>query len=88
MNNKGDFNLSWKTCAKVIICVLIVFLCVHYWGSIEGFFGLLLGGMVAIFSGLAIAYILNIPMRFPPATARVTARFPWPCPSYALSPSC
>ena len=64
MNNKGDFNLSWKTCAKVIICVLIVFLCIYYWGSIEGFFGLLLGGMVAIFSGLAIAYILNIPMRF------------------------
>ena len=64
MGDKGDFNISWKTCMKLIISVLVVFLCIHYWGGIERFIGLLLGGMLAIFAGLVIAYIVNIPLRF------------------------
>jgi predicted PurR-regulated permease PerM len=60
----GEFNISWKTCLKLAISVLVVFLCIHYWGSIEGFIKLLLGGMLAIFAGLVISYIVNIPMRF------------------------
>ena len=60
----SEFKISWKTCLKLVICILIIFLCVHYWGSIEGFFGLLFSGMLAIFAGLVISYIVNIPMRF------------------------
>jgi len=41
-----------------------VFLIIRYWGSVESFVGLLLGGMLAIFAGLVISYIVNIPLRF------------------------
>jgi len=64
VDNKGNFQITWKTCIKLAITVLAVFLCVHYWGAIEGFVGLLFGGMLAIFAGLIIAYIVNIPLRF------------------------
>ena len=63
-DNKRGFTMSWKTCVKLIISVLIVFLCIHYWGAIEGLFGLLVNGTLAIFAGLVIAYVVNIPMRF------------------------
>ena len=63
-DGEGGLSISWKTCVKLVISVLIVFLCVHYWSAIEGFVGLLFGGMLAIFAGLAIAYIVNIPLRF------------------------
>ena len=64
MDNGGSFSINWKTCIKIGISVLAVFLIIHYWGSIEGFFGLLLGGLLAIFAGLVIAYVVNIPLRF------------------------
>ncbi len=61
---KRERPISWKTCVKLIISALIVFLCMRYWGAAEGFIGLLCGGTLAIFAGLIIAYIVNIPMRF------------------------
>ena len=64
MGDKRDFNISWKTCMKLAITVLVVFLCIRYWGAVESFVGLLFGGMLAIFVGLVIAYIVNIPLRF------------------------
>ena len=64
MGDKGNFSISWKTCIKLAVTVLVVFLCIRYWGAIEGFVALLIGGMLAIFAGLAIAYIVNIPLRF------------------------
>lgn len=64
MRDNRDFTISWKTCVKLIISVAIVFLITRYWGALEGFFGLLLGGTLAIFAGLVIAYVLNIPLRF------------------------
>ena len=64
MGDKGNVSIGWKTCMRVAITMLVVFLCVRYWGAIEGFVGLLLGGMLAIFAGLVISYIVNIPMRF------------------------
>ena len=61
----GDnFNISWKTCMRLAITVLAVFLCIRYWGGVESFISLLLGGMLAIFAGLVIAYVVNIPLRF------------------------
>ena len=64
MGNGFDFRITWKTCAKLVISVLIVFLFIRYWGAIEGVVGLFFGGMLAIFAGLTISYIVNIPMRF------------------------
>ena len=64
MGGNRDFNISWKTCMKLVISALVVFLCIRYWGGVESFFALLFGGMLAIFAGLAIAYIVNIPLRF------------------------
>ena len=64
MGDNHNFNLSWKTCTKLVISVLVVFLFIHYWGAVESFVGLLFGGMLAIFAGLVIAYIINIPLRF------------------------
>ena len=64
MDDDGNFNISWKTCVKIGISVLAVFLIIHYWSGIEGFFGLLFGGLLAIFAGLVIAYVVNIPLRF------------------------
>jgi len=49
---------------KLGISLLVIFLCIRYWGAAESFVGLLLGGMLAIFSGLVISYIVNIPLRF------------------------
>lgn len=64
MGDRRDFNISWKACMKLAITVLAVFLCIRYWGAVERFVGLLFGGMIAIFAGLVIAYVVNIPMRF------------------------
>ena len=61
---KGEFSIGWKTCMRLGITVLVVFLFINYWGSIEGFFQLLLSGTLAIFAGLVIAYVMNIPLRF------------------------
>ena len=64
MNEDHNFNISWKTCARLIICVLIVYLVIHYWGGIESLLALIISGLLAIFVGLMIAYLGNIPMRF------------------------
>ena len=64
MNDKEGLKISWKTCTKIGITVLVLFLLFRYWGSIEGFFELLFGGALAIIAGLVISYIVNIPLRF------------------------
>lgn len=63
MNNNGG-TVSWKTCVRLAITVLALFLCVRYWDAVEGIIGLLWGGLTAIFAGLIIAYVVNIPLRF------------------------
>ena len=66
MNDDRNFNLnfSWKALARVGISVLIVFLIIYYWAGIENLLALIFGGLLAIFVGLMIAYLANIPMRF------------------------
>lgn len=67
MNDKPDkvsIKVSWKMCMRVAITVFVVFLCMRYWGFLEEFVQLLLGGTLAIVAGLVIAYVLNIPLRF------------------------
>ena len=62
-DNKGP-SITWKTCFRLAFSVLVLFLLIRYWGAIEGFVGLLLGGLLAIFAGLVISYVVNIPLRF------------------------
>ncbi len=64
MENGPKFTISWKTCLKLIVSVAAIFLFTRYWGTFEGFVGVLLTGTLAIIAGLVIAYVLNIPLRF------------------------
>lgn len=57
-------KLEWKTCFKVGLSIFLLYLAIHYWGSVSGVLGTLLSAAVPIFIGLAIAYILNILMSF------------------------
>ena len=64
MSNKKDFTISWKTCVRLGVTVGVLALIAYFWGALEHFLELLLGGTFAIIAGLIIAYIINIPMRF------------------------
>ena len=64
MGDKEEFVISWKTCVRLAITVLVVLLFIYFWGALEEFLRLLLGGMLAIIAGLVISYIVNIPLRF------------------------
>ena len=61
---ESGIRIGWKTCMRVALSVLLIFLVIRYWEYAEHFIGLLLGGMLAIFAGLVIAYVINIPLRF------------------------
>ncbi len=55
---------SWKTCLRVGTSAFLLFLCVRYWDLAVGFLLLALRAATPIIAGCAIAFILNIPMRF------------------------
>lgn len=57
-------KLDWKTCLKIGVSVLALYLCIHYWGNIAGFIGLVVSASAPIFTGLIIAYAINILMCF------------------------
>ena len=64
MEDKGNIKISWKVCRRVAITVFAVFLCMRYWEYVETLVNLVLGGLLAVFAGLVISYVLNIPLRF------------------------
>jgi predicted PurR-regulated permease PerM len=64
MNDKPELNVSWRTYIRLVITVMVIFLCIRYWGAVENFVVLFFGGALAIFAGLIISYIVNIPLRF------------------------
>ena len=57
-------KFDWKTAFKIGLCVILVYLCIHYWSKISGFIGLIFSAAAPIFLGLAIAYCINILMSF------------------------
>ena len=61
---KKELTISWKTLMRIAITVLIVFLCIYYWGGFERILTILFSSLGAIMTGMVIAYIINIPMRF------------------------
>ena len=61
---KHQISVSWKSCLRIGATILLVLLCLRYLEPVEHFISLLIGGMLAIFAGFVISYIVNIPMRF------------------------
>lgn len=57
-------KLGWKTCFKVGASVFILYLCIRYWTSVEGFVGAFFGAAMPLLIGCAAAYIINIIMSF------------------------
>ena len=57
-------RLDWKTCIRVGISTVLVYLCISYWGSFAKFVKTAFVAASPIIIGSAIAYILNILMRF------------------------
>lgn len=55
---------SWKTCLRIGISAFLLFLCIRYWDVMVDFLLLALHAATPILVGCAIAFILNIPMRF------------------------
>lgn len=57
-------KLDWKTCVKVGISTVLVYLFIHYWDSFAKFVKLAFVAAAPLIIGSAIAYVLNILMRF------------------------
>lgn len=55
-------KLEWKTLLKAGVGIFALYLCIHYWPTIGGLLGTLLGAAVPLFIGFVIAYILNLLM--------------------------
>lgn len=57
-------NIKWKTCLRVGVTLILVYLCIYYWGAMSGFIGSVLSALVPLIIGCCIAYPLNILMSF------------------------
>ena len=55
-------KLCWKTCFRVGISVLLVYLCIHYIENVQEFLLKAVSAAAPIFIGCAIAYVVNILM--------------------------
>ncbi|MCD7770839.1 MAG: AI-2E family transporter [Oscillospiraceae bacterium] len=57
-------KLDWKTCFKVIVTAVVIFLVIHFVDSIFATLGVAMSAFNPLITGLVIAYIVNIPMSF------------------------
>lgn len=57
-------KLEWKTCFKVGISILLLYLCIHYLPMVQSGLSTVLSALIPLVAGACIAYIVNIPMRF------------------------
>lgn len=57
-------KIEWRTCLRVGITVLLVYLAIRYVGVVQNFLMLAVGAAAPIIIGCVIAYILNIVMTF------------------------
>ncbi len=57
-------KIEWKTCFRIGISALLLFLCIHYWQSFAGFVSTLFGASFPLIIGGVIAYLINILMTF------------------------
>lgn len=57
-------RLDWKTCLRVGVSAFVLFLCIHYWPGIASFVGKCFSAAAPVFTGIVMAYIINILMSF------------------------
>ncbi len=57
-------NIPWKTCFRVGVTILLVYLCIFYWQFVSGFVSSLWTAIIPLLVGCCIAYPLNILMSF------------------------
>jgi len=57
-------NISWKTCFRVGVSALLLFLCVKYSDFAVKAGKTMLGAVLPVIIAMAIAYIVNLPMSF------------------------
>ena len=55
-------EIKKKTCLRLGVTAFLLFLAIHYWKSVAGLLGLLLGACVPLVLGAAIAYVINVLM--------------------------
>ncbi len=57
-------NISWKTCVRLGITVVLVYLACTYWQPLSGALNVALQAAMPLLIGAAIAYVVNILMSF------------------------
>lgn len=57
-------SIQWKTCIRVAVTFLVVYLIINYFNVFLNFFGLAVGAAAPLLLGAVIAYIANILMTF------------------------
>ncbi len=57
-------QITWKNCFKIIISILVLYLCITYSKAAVSFLGLVLAAATPLFIGATIAYVVNIVMTF------------------------
>lgn len=57
-------QITWKNCFKIGLSVLILYICISYFGAFADFVSMLLKASSPLIIGASIAYIVNIPMGF------------------------
>lgn len=59
-----NMKIEWKTCFRVGVSLFLLFLCVTYWPMAANAAGMILGAASPLVIGCAIAYFVNILMKF------------------------
>lgn len=59
-----NMEFKWKSCLRIGVTVMALFLLTHYWTACMNVAGVALGAAMPLFLGCMIAYIVDIPMTF------------------------
>ncbi len=57
-------KIDWKTCFRLIVTAMSVFLLIYYWAAFSNLFLAVIGAAFPLLIGCAIAYVVNILMSF------------------------
>ena len=69
-------KVEWKSCFRVGVSALILYLCITYWSSAAGFAAAVLHAAMPLIIGCVIAYVINILMSFYETHYRSAAKNP------------
>lgn len=57
-------KLNWKSCLIACVSLFLLYLAIHYWGSVASFAALFISAAGTLILGAVIAYVVNILMSF------------------------